>query len=271
MSLDSSNRLTDALWTQKPNESDVKKWQVEYGEYRTDALTNIDLSDMKGYDLKITIGKWGTNNYAGDIIPGFEVDNFTFPIVHIAADRNRATTVGSLKYFFRPDYFFPKEDFNHISFFRRFPNTLPILDKNGNQKNFISVLNPILDCVVKDSGTFGSVSREWRTSTRNNKGYNYSSMLYLKNFVTGTPSNTDYFMRKDLDPVADSNNIFQFIPINERHVFDGDSWIKAASGHVRGVTPNYNNDTDVSYICALLESLAVLPEDRDGFYPSLFR
>ena len=270
MSLDSSNRLTDALWTQKENSSDVKKWQIEYGEYQTDALTNIDLSDMKGYDLKVTIGKWGTNNFDGSIIAGFEIDKFVFPIVHIAADRNIATVVGDLKYYFRPDYFFPKEDFNHISYFRRFPNTLPILDKNGNQKDFISVLNPILDCVVKDSGTFNSVTRQWRTSTRNNKGYNYSPMLYLKNFVDGAPSNSDYFMEKDLDPTRNSNNIFQFVPINKRHVFDGDSWIKAASGHVRGITPNFNNPTDVSYICALLESLAVLPDDRADWRYSVY-
>lgn len=271
MSLDSSNRLTDALWTQKPNESDVKKWQVDYAEYRTDALTNIDLSDMKGYDLKITIGKWGSNYYPSGNIAGFEANNFTFPIVHIAADRNRATTVGSLKYYFRPDYFFPKEDFKHISYFRRFPNTLPILDKNGYEKNFISVLNPILDCVVKDSGQFNpAITRTFRTSTYLNKGYNYKQMSYFKNFVNGSPSNTDYFMRKDLDPVRDSNNIFHFVPINKRHVFDGDSWIKAASGHVRGITPDFNNPTDVSYICALLESLAVLPDDRADWRYSVY-
>lgn len=271
MSINSSNQLTDSLWSDVPPGM-TKKWQVDYGPYRTDSLTNIDLSDMKGYDLKITIGKWGTNTFPGNtVIPGFESRNFTFPIVHIAADPNRVTQVGNVKYYFRPDYFFPKQNFDYISFFRRFPNALPIYDKNGIKKNFISVMNPTLDVVVKNSGQFNpNTTRQWRTSTRNKKGYNYFPQVYVKNFVDGAPSNPDYFMVKDYDPVRDSNNIFQFIPIENRHVFDGDSWIKNASGFVRGVTPNFSNSTDVSYICALIKSLAVLPEDRDTWIISVY-
>jgi len=210
MSVNSSNVLTDSKWSDTPGGT-VKKWQVDYGPYRTDALTNIDLSDMKGYDLKITIGKWGTNNYNGQIIAGFQGGEFTFPIVHIAADPNRATSVGNVNYYFRPDYFYPKQSVDYLSYFRRFPNTLPILDKNGEEKNFISVMNPLLDVVVKDSGQYSpGITRQWRTSKRNKKGLNYSTQLYLKNFVSGTPSNSDYFMYKENNG-SDSENIYQFI------------------------------------------------------------
>lgn len=266
MSINSSNLLTDSLWSSVP-EGQIKKWQIDYGPYRTDALTNIDLSDMKGYDLKITIGRWYGNTWPnGDFLPGFQGGNFTTPIVHIAADPNQATTIGNLNYYFRPDYFFPKPNVEYESYFRRMPNNLPIYDNYGNEKLFLTVHNPLLDAVVKDSGSFGGpwITRTFRNSTRGLKGESLLNPIYLKNYVPGTPANPGYYMRRE-ENGAESENILQVVPYANRHIFNGDTWIRSASAFARGIP--YESvtmgDTDVSYVVALLLSLDVPPENRD--------
>jgi hypothetical protein len=265
MSIDSSNRLTDALWSSIP-EGQEKRWQIDYGPYRTDALTNIDLSDMKGYELKITIGRWYGNTWPnGDFLPGFQGSNFTTPIVHIASDPNRETSVGPLNYYFRPDYFYPKGTFEYESSFRRMPNYLPIYDENGIKKQFQTTHNPLLDAVVKDSGGMNPwISRTFRDSTRGYKGETLLNPIYLKNFVPGTPSNPGYYMRREENGSA-SENILQVVPYANRHIFNGDTWIRGASAFARNIP--YESvtmgNTDVSYVNALLLSLNVLGSERD--------
>lgn len=260
------NRITDLYWTDRPY-AHPKKWQIDYGDLHDEAMTNIDLSDMKGYDLKITTGEWYGNTWPnGDFIPGFTANNFTTPIVHIGADFNRATTVGPLNYYFRPDYFFPKPNFEYESSFRRFPDNLPIYDQYGNEKLFLTTHNPLLDAVVKDSGSFGGpwITRTFRDSTRGKKGESLLNPLYLKNYVDGTPSNPGYYMRRE-ENGASSNNILQVVPYANRHIFNGDTWIRGASAFARGIP--YSSvtmgDTDVSYVVALLLSLGVPPAERD--------
>lgn len=258
-----NNQITDAFWTSKPY-AHAKKWQIDYGTLHDEAMTNIDLSDMKGYDLKITTGEWYGNTWPnGDFIPGFTANNFTTPIVHIASEYNRQTVFGNLNYYFRPDYFFPKKEFEYESSFRRIPNNLPIYDQAGIKKQFLTVHDPLLDAVVKDSGVFQSISRTFRNSTRGLKGETLLNPLYLKNYVDGVPSNPGYYMRKESDG-SSSNNILQVVPYENRHIFNGDTWIRGASAFARNVPYSSitQSNTDVSWICGLLLSLNVPVPDR---------
>lgn len=262
----SNDHITDLYWSDRPY-SHSKKWQIDYGVLYDTPMANINLQDMKGYDLKITTGEWYGNTWPnGDFIAGFTANNFTTPIVHIASDPNRQTTVGNLNYYFRPDYFYPKNGFEYESYFRRFPNNLPIYDKNGVKKQFQTTHNPLLDAVVKDSGHYGDpwTSRIFRTSTRGAKGETLLNPIYLKNFVPGEPADPEYYMRKEENGSA-SENILQVVPYSSRHVFTGDDWIRSASAFARGIpfSSITTGNTDVSYICALLVSLNVLGAERD--------
>jgi hypothetical protein len=259
-----NNHITDAYWSTRPY-NHAKKWQIDYGTLHDEAMTNIDLSDMKGYDLKITTGEWYGNTWPnGDFLPGFTANNFTNPIVHIAADPNQEVSVGNLNYYFRSDYFYPKASVEYESSFRRMPNNLPIYDDNGIEKLFLTTHNPLFDAIVKDSGVFQSVSRTFRDSTRGLKGESLLNPLYLKNYVDGVPSNPGYYMRKETNG-ASSNNILQVVPYADRHIFNGDTWIRGASAFARGISYDSvtQSNTDVSYICGLLLSLGVPVEERD--------
>lgn len=262
----SNDYITDLYWFDRPY-AHTKKWQIDYGVIHETPMTNINLQDMRGYDLKITTGEWYGNTWPnGDFLPGFTANNFTNPIVHLAAEPNRVVSVGSLNYYFRPDYFYPKANVEYESSFRRLPDNLPIYDKNGSEKLFLTTHNPLLDAIVKDSGSFGGpwISRTFRTSTRGAKGESLLNPIYLKNYVDGTPSNSGYYMRKE-DNGASSNNILQVVPYADRHIFNGDTWIRGASAFARGIPYDSvtQSNTDVSYVVALLLSLGVPPEERD--------
>lgn len=273
----SNDHITDLYWVY-PNPDNryphPKKWQIDYGDLNDTPMTNIDLSDMKGYDLKITTGEWYGNyfNSCANFIPGFTGRNFTTPIVHLGADPNRATVVGDLQYYFRPDYFYPKYDINYESGFRRLPDYLPIYDENNVEKRFMTLHNPLLDVVVKNSGRWSPeprISRTFRTSTRESKGMTLLNQAHFKNFVNGDPGNPGYYMQKEPNG-ASSDNIYQVVPYNNKHLLTSDAWIISSSEFVRGVTINDPTNEAVSYICALILSLVVPVEERDTWTISVF-
>jgi hypothetical protein len=141
------------------------------GIYRSASLENIDLSDMKGYEIKITCGNWQNSGrtWRGQAgVPGWKERTQTSAIVHIAADPNRVVTTGSLTYTFRPDYFIPSYNYEYSSFFRRLPDTLPIIDDSGSVKQFLDMGTPLGDLMYKSTG-LGSQNRVRRISTRRNK------------------------------------------------------------------------------------------------------
>ena len=113
----SSLLLTDTIWnTQTPEGGSYKVWQVDMGIYRSASLENINLSDMKGYEVKITCGNWinSGRTWQGQAAgPGFQNRTQTSAIVHLAADPNRVVTTGSLTYTFRPDYFIPYYNYEY--------------------------------------------------------------------------------------------------------------------------------------------------------------
>jgi hypothetical protein len=263
----STNLLTDTTW------SSDRRWLVENGTINNVPLTDINLSDMKGYDLVIRNGLWG-NMWGGTEIQGFTHTYLLSSTIHIAADSNRTLTVGKVNYYFRPDYLIPKQAEEYPTFFRRMPDALPIFDKNGVKKEFAMLINPLLDCVVKDSGTFtnggaGAVTRTFRNPRRQNKGLTKRKPTYFKNFVNGQVSGVNANYVSSIEGGVATNNITEVVPIADRLYHHADTFIRVGTAWVKsgGTTsnPNYITDStiDQSWCCAVLESLLVPIADRD--------
>jgi hypothetical protein len=132
--------LTDAVWTSRPYNG-PKAWIIDVGTISTSPITNIDLSAMKGYDLRLITGEYVGGKFVGDD-SGL---NTTSAIIHLAPDPNRVHTDGNKKYFFCPDYWVPSTTFNTPSYFRRMPTITPIVDSKGYNKVWVDMANPLMD------------------------------------------------------------------------------------------------------------------------------
>lgn len=263
----STNLLTDTTW------SSDRRWLIENGTINNVPLTDINLSDMKGYDLVIRNGLWG-NMWGGTEIQGFVHTYLLSSTIHIAADPNRTLTVGKVNYYFRPDYLIPKQAEEYMTFFRRMPDALPIFDKNGVKKEFAMLINPLLDCVVKDSGVFtngnpGAVTRTFRNPRRQNKGLTKRKPTFLVNFVNGQVSSANANYVSSVEGGVATANVTEVVPIADRLYHHADTFIRVGTAWVKsgGTTsnPNYITDSliDQSWCCAVLESLLVTGADRD--------
>lgn len=191
--------LTDDAWTTRPYNG-PKAWIIDVGTKTTSPLVNIDLSAMKGYDLRVISGEYINDAFVGDNTNL----NTISAIVHLAPDPNRAHTVGNMKYFFRPDYWIPATTFNTPSFFRRMPTITPIVDKYGYDKVWVDMAVPLMDVVY--AGTHAV-----RQSTRMEKGITES---------------TD---------VVSGWNYTQTIPRSKRLFFDGDNAFRNSVAKAWGV------------------------------------
>lgn len=261
----STNLLTDTTW------STDRRWLIENGTINNVPLTDINLSDMKGYDLVIRNGLWG-NMWGGTEIQGFVHTYLLSSTIHIAADPNRTLTVGKVNYYFRPDYLIPKQAEEYPTFFRRMPDALPIYDKNGVKKEFAMLTNPLLDCVVKNSGTFtnggaGAVTRTFRNPKRQNKGLTKRKPTFLVNFVNGQVSSANSNYVSAVEGGVATANVTEVVPIAERFRHDADVFIRIATAVAKsnGASSNPLDITpaDQNRCCALLESLLITnPTER---------
>jgi hypothetical protein len=251
--------LTDNFWYTR-DYNYPKKWLIDSGVISDVAITNINLSAMKGFDLVVRTGEWNPTLR----VPGFPYGRLMTAFIHIAADFNRVTTIGKVNYFFRPDYLIPTSSNEYPSFFRRMPDALPIKDKNGYAKEFMTLTNPLLDMVIKDSGVQGVSSRTFRDPKRQNKGLTKLTESYFKNKIDGQVSqlNANYRMAYESNG-SNSNNISQVVAYANKHTIDADAYIRSPTAFIKsnGATSdsNYITDspTDASWCCALLESLLI--------------
>lgn len=254
--------LSDTTWDSS------RRWVIENGEISNSNLTNINLSDMKGYDLVIRNGVWGSV-FGTD---GFVDGNLLSSTIHIAADPSRITNAGNVYYYFRPDYMIPKIDQEYPTFFRRMPDVLPIYDKNGIKKEFAMLANPLFDCVVKDSGTFtnggsGAVTRTFRNPRRQNKGLTKRKQTFLVNFVNGQVSTVNSNYYSAIEGGVATANVYENVPIADRLRHDADIFIRVATAVAKsnGSSSNPKDITpaDQNRCCALLESLLITdPAER---------
>jgi len=158
LSISGDFKITDAVWSSRPY-TGSKAWIIEHGTLNTSAITNIDLSDMRGYDLRLITGEYVSNSFVGDTYPS----HTTSAIIHLESNPSRLDIQGNKKYFFRPDYWIPSTLHNTHSYFRRMPDINQIYDKNGLKKLWADMATPLMDVVYAGTHTA-------RTSTRLNKG-----------------------------------------------------------------------------------------------------
>jgi hypothetical protein len=250
MSLNTTTlRLTDNLFTSRPAQSGMYKvWVVNGGTKNTANLTNIDLSDMRGYDLQIMSGDWQTTGrtYNGNpTVPGFSSNLLTqtTAIVHLAADPNRVTQVGNVTYIFKPDYFLTTPSYDPASYHKRLPNTLSIRDSKGYQKQLMDLFAPNSDLWYRGA-TPSSTTRVRRTPTRHLKGqytrYNTQTKKWPDDQIAGEQVyyyETDYF-----------SNVYDQI------FFSYDEWIKASVSNTTGTPPSQVTGVQ-AYV--MMQSLAV--------------
>jgi hypothetical protein len=240
-------KLTDNDWTLRPY-TNGKAWIIDTGDVSTSPITNIDLSAMKGYDLRLITGEYKNNKF----ISGSDgYVNTVQAIIHLAPDAGRPSVIGNKTYFFRPDYWIPSTTHNEPSFFRRMPNITPIIDSRGVEKSWTDLAYPLHD--ISYPGTHST-----RTSTVFNKG---ATAVDLRRLTTKFGNDN-------------RNNV----PFSRRHNFDGDIGFRTALGKIIGppTIPVVNNYPDIKFItitdeyqhritALLLSMLATTDAARNSF------
>ncbi len=142
------------------------------------SLKSLDITDMKGYDLRVINGEFHTGSNKAFLVTdtpnynyGYAEGSIVQGVVHLAADPERVVTTGSLTYTFRPDYWYALENYESPTYIRRMPHIPRIKDKWGKDKLFIDMAYPIADRVPVSDGTPPySKNVDWRIPTAGNKG-----------------------------------------------------------------------------------------------------
>lgn len=142
------------------------------------SLKALDITDMKGYDLRVINGEYHTGSNkaffttdTADYNWGYAGGSVVQGVVHLAADADRVVTTGSLIYTFRPDYWYAPSDYEAPTYTRRMPDIERIKDKNGREKMFVDMAYPLFDRVPVSNGTSPySKNTDWRIATVGNKG-----------------------------------------------------------------------------------------------------
>lgn len=263
----SSLLLTDQIFTSRPPQEEVfdgptkissntyKLWTINGATKYTSSLTNIDLSDMKGYDLQIMMGNWepdGTvRKYKGvNDTPGYtRYRNQTITAtVHLADDPNRVSITGSLIYTFKPDYFFPTASYNGMSYYRRLPDVLPLYNSDEVKKEWIEMVIPNGDIWYKGS-TPNSITRVRRTPTRFKKGpsvvFPFPSKKYPNDNNPSTGDNIFYYESDYLTNPYD------------KFIMESDEWIRDAYKTGRKSSINWSSIGHSAQAYALMRSLTV--------------
>ena len=217
--------LTDAVWASRPYNSS-KRWIIDCGAINSTAITNIDLSDMAGYDLRLVTGEWDGSK--------FTYNNNIYTIIHLAPTLNRIYNINNKTYFFRPDYWIPNSTFDSVSYFRRMPNIAPINNIYGTPKLWIDMAKPLQDVMEP-------VTHNDRTSTMMSKGITQAEQESWKKTIGG------------------ATQTFDIVPRVNRFKFNNDEPFKRAIAKAYNVT--FNDVTVNSLwdnrICSMIESLTV--------------
>lgn len=178
-----NNVVTDNAWTSRPY-INPKAFQINNAPLnQTNSLANIDVSEMKGYDLMIYTGEfydyhWGQFNW---------VQAFC----HIKADPNRQSVFTNKIYYFKPDYWIPNSGFTGgVTYFRRMPNITTINDQWGNKKMWIDMANPAHD-IAENTGVP-------RTSTRMAKGLTHAENFSAYGYSFSNPKASKFTFFGDI-------------------------------------------------------------------------
>jgi len=229
--------LTDNVWTSRPYDN-PKKWIIENTTIQSTAITNINVSAMKGFDLRLVTGEWKNSPTN---IPGFH-GHTTSAIIHLAPEANRVTQVGSLKYYFKPDYWVPNILFDGASYFRRMPNIIPLKDRYGIEKSWFDFFGSVNDL------RYPTTTQLDRPSTRFEKGVTDST---VKSWISVFNSNG-----------SSRSESWAIIHPKKLH-FDGDGVFRycvAKAFRVPIGSVTFGSDEWNAKITALFESLLIVDE-----------
>ena len=263
--------LTDDYWDttvarfRSPFEGGFKAWQIENGKWHSaggsptmhsygfvsKSLKNLDITDMKGYDLRVLNGEYHTGSnrayystdtpeYSWGCAPGSQVQG----VVHLAADPNRVTTTGSLIYTFRPDYWYSPSDYDSPSYVRRMPDVTHIKDKWGDVKLFSDMADCIYDVQPISNGEppYSKTGLPRRIETWKNKGITQKGR---RSFKTAAVFDGAWYTEPDYD--LDNGGIGKFVFAN-----DGD-----VRGSIGVAIPGISTWPDGQQIPAMMRSLIV--------------
>lgn len=160
--------LTDTKATTPNPFQSNKQWVLNSSNYSTSAISNLDLSDMRGYDLMFYVGGYGSYNNFNDPFAS------TF-FVHVQQNLYKPTIITdgihTKIYFFRQDYWFTKQSINQSTFFKRNLFLTPLKNKRGGNKYWSIMDRYAHDVIQYDKTTV-------RTSTKKNRGLNYEVYTY---------------------------------------------------------------------------------------------
>ena len=192
------------------------------------SLKSLDITDMKGYDLRVVNGEYHTgsnrseNLNTSDTSYGFTLGSTVQGTVHLAVDPNRVVTTGSLTYTFRPDYWYADENYESTTYLRRMPRVLPIKDKFGNQKTFTDMSAPVADIVPVSNGIAPfSKNVDWRIQTWKDQGITEKGRQTAKKIMD---LNLNWYTEPDFD--EENGGVGKFF-------FGGDFPIRNAMGVAR--------------------------------------
>jgi len=222
--------LTDDYWDTTYVRPDAnggfKAYVIESGKYTSAggsangnwvsrSLKSLDITDMKGYDLRVINGEFHTGsnknenlNATPDTAYGFTLGSVVQGTVHLAADPNRVVTTGSLTYTFRPDYWYADENYEASNYLRRMPRVLPIKDKFGNQKSFTDMSAPVADITPVSNGIAPfSKNVDWRIGTWKDQGITEKGRVSTKKIFD---LNNYWYTEPDFDEASAGVGKFAF-------------------------------------------------------------
>jgi len=245
-SVDGRIYLTDDYWDTKvvrfrsPFAGGFKSYLIENGKWHSaggssngrlsswgfvsKSLKNLDITDMKGYDLRVLNAEYHTGSnraYYSTDTPNYSYgaafNSIVQGIVHLAADPNRITTTGSLTYTFRPDYWYSAQDYEAPTYIRRMPNVEHIKDKWGNNKAFTDMANCIFDIQPISNGQppYSKTGLPRRLETHKYKGITEKGR---RSFKTAAVFDGNWYTEPDYD--FEHGGIGKFVFGNDWEVRD---------------------------------------------------
>jgi hypothetical protein len=168
------------------------------------SFKSIDITDMKGYDLRVINGEYHTgsnkNENLGstpDTSYGYTLGSVVQGVIHLADDPNRVVTTGSLIYTFKPDYWYANENYEASTYIRKMPRVNFIKNRWGRKKLFNDMSVPVADITPVSNGTPPySKNVDWRISSWKYQGITEKGRISTKKIMD---LEANWFTEPDFD------------------------------------------------------------------------
>lgn len=180
------------------------------------SFKSIDITDMKGYDLRVINGEFHTGSNRNENLngtpensPGYVLNSVVQGVIHLAEDPNRVVTTGSLTYTFKPDYWYANENYEASTYLRRMPRVNHIKNRWGRKKLFNDMSVPIADITPVSNGIPPySKNVDWRIQTWKYQGITEKGRVSTKKIFD---LEANWYTEPDFDEEHDGVGKFQFV------------------------------------------------------------